>query len=50
MSARPGGDPQDVREIVGSLAVEELRAVLLAAVDRHPDVERHVRVAAARER
>jgi hypothetical protein len=33
---------------VGSLPVEELRAVLLSAVDRHPDVERHVRVAAAR--
>jgi hypothetical protein len=42
------GEPQDIREILGGLPVEELRAVLLSAVDRHPDVERHVRLAAAR--
>jgi hypothetical protein len=48
VSARAGSESQDVGEIVGRLPVEELRAVLLSAVDRHPDVERHVRVAAAR--
>jgi len=42
------GEPQDIREILGGLPVEELRAVLLSAVDRHLDVERHVRLAAAR--
>jgi len=33
---------------LGGLPVEELRAVLLSAVDHHPDVERHVRLVAAR--
>ena len=48
MPSRPGREQGDVREIVRGLPVEELRAVLLSAVDRHPDVERHVRLAAAR--
>jgi hypothetical protein len=48
MSATPGREQEDVREIVRSLPVEDLREVLLSAVDRHPDVERHVRLAAAR--
>jgi hypothetical protein len=46
VAARSGGDQGDVGEIVRSLPVEELRAVLLSAVDRHPDVERHVLAAA----
>jgi len=48
MSARAREDAQDVTAIVGQLDVEELREVLAAAVGRHPDVERHVRLAAAR--
>ena len=48
MPARPGREQGDVREIVRGLPVEELREVLLSAVDRHADVERHVRLAAAR--
>jgi len=42
------GEPQDIREILDGLPVEELRAVLLSAVDRHPDVKRHVRLVVAR--
>lgn len=48
VSARARSEPLDVGEIVGSLPAAELRELLLAAVDRHPDVERHVRLAAAR--
>jgi hypothetical protein len=48
VSARAGGEPQTIGEIVGRLPIEELRTVLLSAVDRHLDVERHVRLAAAR--
>ncbi len=48
VSPRSAGEPKDVREILVSLPVEELRAVLSSAVDRHPDVERHLRLAAAR--
>ena len=33
---------------MANLPVAELRAVLSSAVDRHPDVERHLRLAAAR--
>jgi hypothetical protein len=46
--SRAGREQEDIREIVRDLPVEELRAVLLSAVDRHADVERHVRLAAAR--
>ena len=48
VSSRSGGEQGDVREIVRGLAVEQLRALLLSAVDRHADVERHVRLASAR--
>jgi len=48
MSAGAREDAQDVTAIVGQLDVEELREVLAAAVGRHPDVERHVRLGASR--
>lgn len=37
-----------MNEIVRGLPAEELREVVRSAVDRHPDVERHVLLAAAR--
>jgi hypothetical protein len=42
------GAPQDIGTIVASLPIDELRSVLPSAVDRHPDGERHVRLAVAR--
>src|SRR6188474_871932 len=37
-----------VEALIAGLAVEELREIVLAAVDRHDDVERQVRLIAAR--
>ncbi len=48
MSARARRESKDVHEIVRDLPPEELREVVRSAVDRHPDVERHVLLAAAR--
>ena len=48
MSARVRRESKDVHEIVRGLPPEELRKVVRSAVDRHPDVERHVLLAAAR--
>jgi uncharacterized Zn finger protein len=39
---------KDVHEIVCGLPAEELREIVRSAVHRHPDVERHVLLAAAR--
>ncbi len=48
---RSAGQRQpDVEELIGALAVEELGAIVLSAAERHGDVERHVRSAAARAR
>ena len=41
-------ETKDVHEIVRGLPAEELREIVRSAVDRHPDVERHVLLAAAR--
>jgi hypothetical protein len=41
-------EQDDADELVANLPVAELRAVLSSAVDRHPDVERHLRLVAAR--
>jgi hypothetical protein len=41
-------ESKDVKEVVCDLSAEELREILRSAVDRHPDVERHVLLAAAR--
>jgi hypothetical protein len=41
-------EAKDVHEIVRGLPIEELREIVRSAVDRHPDVERHVLLAAAR--
>lgn len=48
MSASARREAKDVHEIVRGLPPEELREVVRSAVDRHPDVERHVLLAAAR--
>jgi hypothetical protein len=48
VSARSAGEQDDVGALVANLPVAELRAVLSSAVDRHPDVERHLRLVAAR--
>jgi hypothetical protein len=45
-AARKAEAPVDA--LIAGLAVEELREVVLAAVDRHDDVERQVRLIAAR--
>lgn len=37
-----------VEQLIAGLTIDELREVVLAAVDRHADVERHVRLIAAR--
>jgi uncharacterized Zn finger protein len=41
-------ESKDVKEVVCDLSAEELREIVRSAVDRHPDVERHVLLAAAR--
>jgi len=41
-------ESRDVKEVVCDLSAEELREIVRSAVDRHPDVERHVLLAAAR--
>jgi hypothetical protein len=48
VSARARRESKDVHEIVRDLPPEELREVVHSAVERHPDVERHVLLAAAR--
>jgi hypothetical protein len=40
---------RDLGEVVRELAPEALREIVASAADRHGDVERHVRLAAARE-
>ena len=49
MASRTTGRSQaQVGELVASLSIEELREVVSAAADRHEDVERSVRLIAAR--
>ena len=48
MPTRARRESKDVKEVVCDLSAEELREIVRSAVDRHPDVERHVLLAAAR--
>lgn len=48
MPTRARRESKDVQEVVCDLSAEELREIVRSAVDRHPDVERHVLLAAAR--
>jgi hypothetical protein len=41
-------EQRDLGEILDSLPPEELRAIVASAADRHDDVERHIRLSAAR--
>lgn len=50
MASGPVRERRDIRELVRELSPEILREVVTSAADRHDDVERHVRLAAARER
>ena len=47
-SRTAGRSETPVAELVGSLSIEQLREVVSAAADRHDDVERAVRLVAAR--
>jgi hypothetical protein len=47
MPRRPAQRSPDVEAVIGALPLEELRSIVVSAVDRHADVERHVRLAAA---
>ncbi len=49
VAGRGGRDRKDLREVVRDLSPEVLREIVASAADRHDDVERHVRLAAARE-
>ena len=46
--AARGRSEAPTEELIAALEVDELREVVSAAVDRHDDVERHVRLVAAR--
>jgi hypothetical protein len=48
VAAKRVDEQEDVGELVANLPVAELRTVLSSAVDRHLDVERHLRLVAAR--
>ncbi len=49
MAGRAERERRDLAEAVRDLAPEVLREIVASAADRHDDVERHVRLAAARE-
>ena len=49
MTGRRGGERRDLGEVVRDLSPEVLREIVVSAADWHDDVERHVRLAAARE-
>ncbi len=49
VAGRGGRERRDLGEVVGNLSPEVLREIVASAADRHGDVERHVRLAAARE-
>ncbi|MFI5003811.1 MAG: hypothetical protein ACHQE6_02235 [Solirubrobacterales bacterium] len=49
MADRGGRERRDLGEVVRDLSPEVLREIVASAADRHDDVERHVRLAAARE-
>lgn len=48
-AGKGGRERRDLGEVVRELAPEVLREIVASAADRHDDVERHVRLAAARE-
>lgn len=49
MAGRGGRERRDLGEVVRELSPEVLLEIVASAADRHDDVERHVRLAAARE-
>jgi hypothetical protein len=49
MASRGGRERRDLGEIVRELSPEVLREIVAYAADWHEDVERHVRLAAARK-
>ncbi len=49
MAGRRGGERRDLGALVRDLSPEILREIVASAADWHDDVERHVRLAAARE-
>ena len=49
MAGRGGRERRDIGEVVRDLSPEALREIVVYATDWHDDVERHVRLAAARE-
>jgi hypothetical protein len=49
VAGRGGRERRDLGELVRELSPEVLREIVTSASDRHDDVERHVRLAAARE-
>ncbi len=50
MAGKGGRELRDLGEVVRDLSPEVLREIVASAADRHDDVERHVRLAAAREK
>lgn len=49
VAGRGGRERRDIGEVVRDLSPEALREIVVYATDWHDDVERHVRLAAARE-
>jgi hypothetical protein len=49
VTGRGGREQRDLRELIRDLSPEVLQEIVASAADRHDDVERHVRLAAARE-
>jgi hypothetical protein len=49
VAGKGGRELRDLGDVVRDLSPEVLREIVASAVDRHDDVERHVRLAAARE-
>jgi hypothetical protein len=49
MAGKGVRERRDLGEVVRDLSPEVLREIVASAADRHADVERHVRLAAARE-
>ncbi len=49
MAGRGGRERRDIGALVRDLSPEALREIVVYAADWHDDVERHVRLAAARE-
>jgi hypothetical protein len=49
MAGKGVRERRDLGEVVRNLSPEVLHGIVASAADRHDDVERHVRLAAARE-